>query len=82
MSISSDLKKQITSGDYTLIAQMYAERHALDQRKVTAKYVEMVINGNRAARPGTAANEIIAIAGKYLANKIEIRKAITTCDQI
>lgn len=80
MSISDELKKQITAGDYTLIAEMYAERHQLgndpDYRTVTSKYVEMVISGERPASPGTAAEEIMLIANYYLENKAQFRDQI------
>lgn len=71
MSISDELKKLIRHGDYQMIADLYKERHELleDYRTVSSKYVEMVINQTRDANPGTAAEEIIKIALKYLEHK-------------
>jgi len=71
MEIPQELKKHISIGDYTLIAEMYKERHILldDYRTVSSKYVQMVIDGTRPPSPGTAAEEIMMIATKYLEHK-------------
>lgn len=71
MNISEDLKKLLRNGDYTLIAELFKERHetAGDYRTVSSKYVQMVIEGERPATPGTAAEEIMLIAQKYLEHK-------------
>lgn len=80
MSISKDLKKQITYGDYSLIAEMYAERHQQgndpDYKTVSSRYVEMVINEERPASPDTAAEEIMKIAHYYLEHKANFRDQI------
>ena len=80
MIISDDLKKLITYGDHTLIAELYADRHTRwprqDYRTVSSKYVEMVISGDRPASEGTAAEEIMMIATKYLEHKRDFREAI------
>jgi hypothetical protein len=71
MEISNELKKLVRYGDYSLIAELYKEKHDLlgDYRTVSSKYVEMVISGERPASPGTAAQEIMEIAQKYLEHK-------------
>lgn len=71
ISIPEELKKLIRLGDYTLIAELYKERHMLlgDYKTVTSQYVQMVIDGERDANPGTAAAEIIEITCKYLEHK-------------
>ena len=71
MEIPEELKKLIRIGDYTLIAEMYKERHVVleDYRTISSKYVQMVIEGDRPASPGTAAEEIMMIATKYLEHK-------------
>jgi hypothetical protein len=71
MSISEDLKKLVRYGDYSLIAELYKEKHELlgDYRTVSSQYVEMVIKGERPASPGTAAEEVLEISIKYLEHK-------------
>ena len=80
MSISDDLKKHISYGDYSLIAEMYAERHSQgskpDYKTVSSKYVEMVIHEERPASPDTAAEEIMKIALFYLEHKANFRNQI------
>lgn len=73
MSIPEELKKLIRNGDYVLIAEMYKERHEGlgDFKKVSSSYVQMVIDGEREANPGTAAEEIIKIANKLLNHRRE-----------
>jgi hypothetical protein len=71
MGIPDELKKHLSSGEYTLIAEMYKARHDMlgDFKTVTSAYVQMVIDGKREANDGTAAHEILEIATKYLKNK-------------
>lgn len=73
MTIPDDLKNELSTGDYTLIAEMYAEIHSLgkqaDFKKVSSAYVAMVLKGERAANEGTAAEEIVRIATAYLTHK-------------
>lgn len=71
ITISEEQKKLIRIGDYTLIAEMYKERHIMleDYRTVTPKYVKMVIEGERPANHGTAAEEVLRIANKYLEHR-------------
>ena len=80
MNISDELKKHISYGDYSLIADMYAERHRQgndpDYKTVSSKYVEMVINEVRPANPETAAEEIMMIAQYYLTHKANFRDQI------
>lgn len=80
MIISNDLKKHISYGDYSLIAEMYAERHQQgsdpDYKTVSSRYVEMVINEDRPANPDTAAEEIVMIAQFYLEHKANFRDQI------
>ena len=80
MIISEDLKKHITYGDYSLIAEMYAERHSQgddpDYKRVSSKYVQMVIDEVRPASPDTAAEEIMLIADYYLTHKANFRTQI------
>lgn len=73
MAIAEELKKLIRVGDYTMIAEMYKERHDIlgDFKTVSSYYVQMVIDGVRDANPGTAAEEILMIATKYLEHKRE-----------
>lgn len=73
MGIADELKKLIRIGDYTLIAEMYKERHDMlgDFKTVSSQYVQMVVEGERDANPGTAAEEILMIAQKYLEHKRE-----------
>lgn len=80
MGISEELKKQLRNGDYLLIAEMYKERHELtgDYKTVTATYVKMVIDGERAAKPNTAAEEIMLIADKFLKHRREFIDQILT----
>lgn len=78
MTIPDDLKNALSSGDYTLIAELYAERHRYgndpDYKTVTSGYVSMVLNGQREANEGTAAEEIVRIAKAYLEHKINFRE--------
>jgi hypothetical protein len=80
MEISDDLKQSISYGDYTLIAELYADRHTREPRKdfktVSKQYVEMVVSGDRPAKEGTAAEEIMIIAIKYLQHKRDFRETI------
>jgi hypothetical protein len=73
MIIPDELKNALSKGDYTLIAEMYAERHRYgndpDYNTVTSSYVSMVLNGQREANEGTAAEEIVRIATAYLEHK-------------
>lgn len=82
MSIPEELKKLIRVGDYTLIAELYRDRHYLleDYKTVTSQYVQMVIDGEREANPGTAAEEIIEIAIKYLEHKRNFIDELLTVD--
>jgi len=77
MTIPDDLKKLITHGDNTLIAELYDDRHSrIDLKTVTPKYVADVISGVKEANEGTAAEEIVRIAIKFLENKRDFREAI------
>jgi len=76
--IDEDLKKLISYGDYALIKEIYDERHTLgsdpDYKTVSEKYVSLVIQGLRTTqREGTAADEILMIAKRYLENKRDYR---------
>jgi len=71
MGIPDELKKHIRYGDYVLIAEMYKERHEIlgDFKTVSSQYVQMVIDSEREANEGTAAQEILAITIKYLEHR-------------
>lgn len=82
MSIADELKKLIRTGDYTLIAEMYKERHEIlgDFKTISSRYVQMVIDGERGANPDTAAEEILQIATKYLSHKREFIDDVLTVE--
>jgi hypothetical protein len=73
MGIPEEFQKLIRKGDASLIAELYAERHAHgenpDYKTVSIQYVQMVLLGIRSASPGTAAEEIEAIAIKLLEHR-------------
>lgn len=71
MEIPEELKNMIRNGDYTMIAEMYNERHerSEDYRTVSVQYVKMVLDGVRPVRPGLASEEILMIAIKYLEHR-------------
>jgi len=78
MSIPDELRKLITEGDYTYIADLFIERHQLlgDYKQISTEYVRLVIQGRRPASEGTAAEEIMCIAIKYLTHKRDFRETI------
>lgn len=78
MGIPEDLKQYITDGDYQYIADLFAERHQLagDCKTVHREYVRKVLLGMRPAAEGTAAEEIMLIAIKYLKHKRDFRETI------
>lgn len=83
MIIPEDLKKLISYGDYTLIKEMYDERHAQgidpDYKTVSEEYVRMVVKGERTTqREGTAADEILMLANRYLEHKRNYREDLLT----
>ncbi|MFD0997722.1 hypothetical protein ACFQ21_00320 [Ohtaekwangia kribbensis] len=82
MSISDELKKLIRTGDYTLISDLYKELHEQkeDFKTVSSRYVQMVIDGERTANEGTAAEEIIRIATKVLTHRREFIDELLTAD--
>lgn len=84
MGIPEELKKLIRSGDHSLIAEMYAEIHSqgdeADHRTVTSQYVGLVLEERRPATPGTAAEEIEAIAIKLLEHRRNFIDDILTVD--
>jgi hypothetical protein len=73
MSIPVELKKQFRRGDYTLIQEVYKERHSLgddaDHETVSIEYIRLVLEDHRPAEPGTKAEEIEAIAKKLLEHR-------------
>lgn len=73
-----NLVEYLDYGDYSLIKDLYDERHRMgnkpDNKTVSRQYVKMVLSGERTTiRKGTAADEILLIATKYLKHKRDFR---------
>ncbi|MCX8492379.1 MAG: hypothetical protein ORN54_15080 [Cyclobacteriaceae bacterium] len=73
MGIAEDLKKLLEHGDWLKIASLYNQSH---QKPVSSSYVLRVVNGERAARPGTAAHSILELTEKYLTNRKDFNAKI------
>ena len=73
MGIQHDLKKLIEHGDWQRIANLYNQSHV---KPVSPSYILRVVNGDRAANPGTAAHEILELTEKFLINRKEFANKI------
>lgn len=81
MAIPAELKNLLNNGDLSLIKALYDERHRQgdepDYKTVSVEYVRLVVSGKRETkREGTAAEEVVRIAKRYLENKREFREFI------
>jgi hypothetical protein len=70
----SQLFKNAEFGDYRVISEIYNDRHkATDKATISSSYVGKLIRKDRIVSPGTAAEEVIEIAQKYLESKKQMK---------
>jgi len=72
-----ELFKNADFGDYKIISDIYNSRHKqVDKATITSSYVGKLIRQDRSASPGTAAEEVVEIAQKYLQNKQQMKREL------
>lgn len=63
-------------GDCKIIASIYNDRHEKHGLTVSSSYVSKILKGDRPASPGTAAQEILEIATKYITTKNKCKREL------
>ncbi len=73
----SQLFKDTEFGDYRVISEIYNDRHKTgDKATITSSYVGKLIRKDRNVSPGTAAEEVIEIAQRYLESKKQLKREL------